>query len=83
MNPVFNTDEQQYGLIAQEAESIAPFAVVPNMFGDGYYGIRYEKFIPILIQAEKETISRVELLENEVAYLRGELRKVKERLNCA
>lgn len=50
------------GVIAQEIEKIAPEAVVTR--DNGYKAVRYEKLIPILIQAIKELNDKVSKLED-------------------
>lgn len=47
------------GVIAQEIEQILPEAVITR--DDGYKAVRYEKLIPLLIQAIKELSNKVEL----------------------
>jgi hypothetical protein len=46
------------GVIAQEVEKIAPDAVVTR--DNGYKAVRYEKLIPILIQAIKELSEKID-----------------------
>ena len=50
------------GVIAQEIEKIAPEAVTTR--DNGYKAVRYEKLIPILIQAIKELNDKVNKLED-------------------
>jgi len=50
------------GVIAQEIEKIAPEAVTTR--DNGYKAVRYEKLIPILIQAIKELNDKVSKLED-------------------
>ena len=80
LSDAFKTDELQYGLIAQETKNVLPGIVVDNMFNDGYMGIRYDKLIPVLLQGEIETISRVETLEDKVRRLEKENGKLKKRI---
>lgn len=75
---VFDTDETQYGLIAQEVKAIAPWAAVDNMFKDGYMGVRYDKFIPVIMKAQIETIDEVTDLKRRVAKLEKENKRLKE-----
>lgn len=75
---VFDTDEVQYGLIAQEVKAVAPWAAVDNMFKDGYMGVRYDKFIPVLMKAQIETIDEVADLKRRVADLEKENKRLKE-----
>jgi hypothetical protein len=50
------------GVIAQEIEEILPEIVATR--DDGYLAVRYEKIIPLLIQAIKELNAKVEELSN-------------------
>ena len=50
------------GVIAQEIEKIAPEAVSTR--DNGYKAVKYEKLVPILIQAIKELNEKVNKLEN-------------------
>ena len=43
---------RDYGVIAQEVEAIMPEIVVTR--DDGYKAVRYEKIIPLLIEAIKQ-----------------------------
>lgn len=49
------------GLIAQEIENILPEAVATRE--DGYLAVRYEKLVPILIQAVKELKREIDALK--------------------
>ena len=50
------------GVIAQEIEKIAPEAVTTR--DNGYKAVKYEKLIPILIQAINELTDKVKKLED-------------------
>lgn len=59
--------ETNYGLIAQEADG-----VVDNLVFDmptGYKGVRYEKLIPILLEAVKEQQKEIEELKGRIVEL--------------
>ncbi|MFA5014269.1 MAG: tail fiber domain-containing protein [Actinomycetota bacterium] len=56
------------GVIAQEIEKIIPTAVVDR--GDGYKAVHLEKVVPVLIEANKEMLNRIETLEKIVKELR-------------
>ena len=59
--------ETNYGLIAQEADG-----VVDNLVFDmptGYKGVRYEKLIPILLEAVKEQQKEIEKLKGRIVEL--------------
>ena len=51
------------GVIAQEIEEIAPELVSTR--GNGYKAVKYEKIVPLLIQAIKELSAKVKELENK------------------
>lgn len=77
---VFRNTGTQYGLIAQDVKEVMPEWVDDNLIGSGYMGIRYDKLIPVLLQGEIETISRVETLEDKVRRLEKENARLKRRL---
>ena len=52
------------GVIAQEVERVMPEAVRNKE--DGYKGVRYEKLIPLLIEAIKEQQVEIELLQARI-----------------
>jgi hypothetical protein len=68
--------KRQTGLIAQEvndivpeAVTIAPFDADPNgnsISGENYITIRYEKLIPLLIQALKEQKEQLEFIKSKI-----------------
>ena len=61
-NEHHNNTGHDLGVIAQEIEKIAPEAVTTR--DNGYKAVRYEKLIPILIQAIKELNNKVSKLED-------------------
>ena len=77
---VLDTDELQYGLIAQETDKVAPWLVNRNMFGDGLWGVHYERLIPVLAQAQKEVTLTVDDLLVRVRRLEKENREMKKRM---
>jgi hypothetical protein len=52
------------GVIAQEVESVLP-EVVTTKF-NGFKGVRYEKIVPLLIEAIKELSAEVEKLKRDI-----------------
>jgi len=52
---------REAGLIAQEVLEVLPEAVKSR--ANGYYGIKYEQIIPLLVEAVKELTLKVEALE--------------------
>tara|TARA_B100000131_G_C18104091_1_gene607102 strand:+ start:795 stop:2165 length:1371 start_codon:yes stop_codon:yes gene_type:complete len=55
------------GVIAQEIEAIAPEAVVTRE--NGYKAVKYEKLVPVLIEAVKELSNTVVKLEEKIEDL--------------
>ncbi len=61
----WNVDDshQDYGLIAQELQSIEPLAVSGNADSDEMMGVDYSKLVPMLIKEIQELRGRVAALE--------------------
>jgi hypothetical protein len=70
-NEVFNTSAVQYGLIAQELQTILP-QFVKDPYGD-YLTIDYERLIPICWRGIQEVDDEVTLLQRRVAWLEKKL----------
>jgi len=56
-------DGHDVGVIAQEIEKIAPELVTTR--SNGYKAVKYEKIVPILIEAIKELSAKIKELENK------------------
>jgi hypothetical protein len=54
---------QDVGVIAQEVKEIVPSAVVERE--DGYLAVRYDKLIPLLIEAVKALKAEIEEMKRE------------------
>ena len=68
--PEENYKEPQVGLIAQDVEDVLPEAVTGNGPRDlGYKTIKYDKLVPVLIEALKEEMSKTEELEARLSRL--------------
>ena len=71
LNPVSfvweHTNQDDFGLIAQEVEEIFPEFVKDNM--DGYKTVKYMSFIPLLIKTIQEQQSIIESLQDRVSTL--------------
>lgn len=69
---------KQYGLIAQEVETVIPELLRNISFGDDktkYKSVRYESFISILIQGFKEQQEKIEKQSDEIKELKTQLAK--------
>ena len=64
LNSSKDTNTNNFGLIAQELEEIAP-ELVHNIYNSDYKAIDYEKIIPILIQGYKEQQREIERLKRK------------------
>jgi hypothetical protein len=72
----FESDDIQYGFLADEVEKVLPEVVVPAPFdldehgesksGEDYKTVKYEKIIPLLIQGIKELNTRVENMQEKL-----------------
>jgi pimeloyl-CoA synthetase len=67
----------QIGVIAQEVEAIYPQLI--NISADGYKGVDYSKFTPILIEAIKEQQTQIQTLQINEQRLKA---KYLEQMNA-
>lgn len=63
-------DGTNYGLIAQDSDGIIDNLVFDLPDGNGYKGVRYEKLIPILLQAVKEQQKEIDELKQIIKKLK-------------
>jgi hypothetical protein len=70
----YSNNKRQVGLSAQEVEKILPEVVAPAPIGQGYLTVKYEKLIPLLVEAIKEQQTMIEQLVKKINTL-------EERLN--
>jgi hypothetical protein len=54
---------REVGVSAQEVQSVMPEVVVPAPIDDKYLTVRYDKLIPLLVEAIKELSEEVERLK--------------------
>jgi hypothetical protein len=62
-------NHQDYGLIAQELQSIEPMAVTGDADSDEMMGVDYSKLVPMLIKAVQEQQATIKSLETRLAAL--------------
>jgi len=60
---------EDIGVIAQDVEKVVPHITKMNSV-NGYYGVRYEKLTPLLIEAIKELNKKVDKLQEEIKRLK-------------
>jgi len=64
-----DTGATELGFIAQEVDEVV--SEVVNIAEDGYYGIQYERLIPVLTKAIQEQQAQIESLQAEVEALKN------------
>ena len=62
----YTNDKQQVGVSAQEVEAVLPEAVAPAPIDEEYLTVKYEKLVPLLIEAIKEQQKKIEELEAKI-----------------
>lgn len=72
-NSNLELNKKNYGLIAQDSDNIIDNLVFDLPDGKGYKGVRYEKLIPILLQAVKEQQSEINELKQIIKDLKYEI----------
>ena len=59
----------EVGVSAQEVQRVLPEVVVPAPIDEKYLTVRYERMVPLLIEAIKEQQNKIESLENKLDLL--------------
>jgi hypothetical protein len=62
----YNNDKMQIGVSAQEVEAVLPEAVAPAPIDEQYLTVKYEKLVPLLIEAIKEQQKKIDELETKI-----------------
>ena len=57
---------REVGVSAQEVQSVLPEVVAPAPIDDKYLTVRYERLVPLLIEAIKELNEKVEQLQQQI-----------------
>ena len=79
-SPIFNDNEEHYGLIAQDLLINGYSQWVSNCFKD-YYVIQYERLLPVLWRGIQQVDNEVATLKKKIATLEKELSSVKRQLS--
>ena len=67
----FDSNVRHSGVSAQEVQKILPEAVCPAPADDKYLTVKYDKLIPLLIEAIKEQNETIQKLEQRIKHLEG------------
>jgi hypothetical protein len=62
----YTNDKMQIGVSAQEVQAVLPEAVVPAPIDDKYLTVKYEKLVPVLIEAIKEQQTLIRQLQDRI-----------------
>ena len=62
----YDTSVRHAGVSAQEVEEVLPEVIGESAIGDGYVTVKYDKLVPLLIEAVKELSAKVSDLENRL-----------------
>jgi hypothetical protein len=57
-------EHQEYGFIAQELETVAPYAVSKGETDDDMWAVDYSKLVPMLVKEIQDLKAEVEALKN-------------------
>ena len=64
-----DSNSPEAGLLAQEVQKVLPEVVAPAPFDNEYLTIKYERVVPLLVEAIKEQQSQIDELKEMVAKL--------------
>lgn len=79
LNSNLSNEHQNFGVSAQRVKEVLPgFAF--ECYEGGYLGVKYERFMPIVMAAQLETMGEVEILKRRVKELEDEIKILKKEV---
>lgn len=78
LNSNLSNEHQNFGVSAQRVKEVLP-GFTFECYDGGYLGVKYERFMPIVIAAQLETMGEVEMLKREIKELKNKIRILEER----
>jgi hypothetical protein len=70
---------REIGFIAQEVNQIFPELV--TLRPDGYFGVQYSRFIPLVVEGLKDTHNQMKQLHREIVFLTDRVEKLIDRID--
>ena len=62
----FDPEKTHVGVSAQQIQAVLPEAVAPAPANNDYLTVKYEKIVPLLIEAIKDLSAKIEDLQNQI-----------------
>ena len=68
-----DSNAPEAGLLAQEVQKVLPEVVAPAPFDNDYLTIKYERVVPLLVEAIKEQQGIIEALKKRIEILESKM----------
>ena len=76
LNSNLSNEHQNFGVSAQRVKEVLP-GFTFECYEGGYLGVKYDRFMPIVMAAQLETMGEVEILKKRVKELENEIKILK------
>lgn len=78
LNSNLSNEHQNFGVSAQRVKEVLP-GFTFECYEGGYLGVKYDRFMPIVMAAQLETMGEVEMLKREIKELKDRIKVLEER----